>query len=214
MLCNINQITMSSALGYFYTASEECLPGGPNFSYTFYITVAGIIGSVVDFLAVIFYQNFLSSWRFRPVLIFTILVGALAPVVDLIIVLRWNVAIGIPDRWFFLLGSAIFEAPMIMLQNIPFSAIYAKIAPPGLESAVFSYSVGVAFFCSITSGLIASGVIQWSGMKTIGDSADESCDFEALPYLVVIFQICIPMIIGIPATFLIPVSSIRLTCTS
>ena len=37
-------------------------------------------------------------------------------------------------------------------------------------------------------------------MKTVG----EDCDFEDLPYLIVIFQILVPMVIGIPAVFFIP----------
>ncbi len=37
-------------------------------------------------------------------------------------------------------------------------------------------------------------------MKTVG----ENCNFEALPYLIVIFQICVPLAVGIPAIFLIP----------
>ena len=90
---------------------------GPNFSYTYYITVTGIVGSVVNFVAVILYQNFLSSWRFRPVLIFTIVIGSLASIIDLIIIMRWNIAIGIPDKVFFLLGSAIFENLVIILQS-------------------------------------------------------------------------------------------------
>ena len=86
------------------------------------------------------YQNFLSGWRFRHALIFTIVIGALAPMVDLAIVMRWNVKIGIPDKVFFLLGNAIFENLVTILQSIPFSSIYAKISPPGMESAVFAYT--------------------------------------------------------------------------
>ncbi len=112
------------------------------------------------------------------------------------------------------------------------SSIYAKIAPPGMESAVFgeltlsisrgknigsfddtrelpndiqsflhtAYTVGIANFCGMVSNLLGSGVIRWSGMKTVGDN----CDFEALPYLIVIFQIIVPLAVGIPAIFLIP----------
>lgn len=60
--------------------------------------------------------------------------------VDLAIVMRWNVKIGIPDKVFFLLGNAIFENLVSILQSIPFSSIYAKISPPGMESAVFAYT--------------------------------------------------------------------------
>ena len=84
--------------------------------------------------------------------------------------------------------------------RFPYSA---KIAPPGMESAVFAYTVGIANFCGMVSSLLGSGVIQWSGMVTIKTDTQD-CDFEALPYLIVIFQIFVPMLVGIPAIFLIP----------
>lgn len=148
----------------------------------------------------ILYQTFLSTWRFRPALIFTIVVGGLAPVIDLIIVMRWNIAIGISDKLFFLLGNAIFENLVLILQSIPMSAIYAKIAPPGMESAVFAYIVGIANFCNMLSGLLGSGIIKWSNMKTVG----EDCNFDNLANIIVLFKILLPMLVGIPATFLIP----------
>eukprot|EP00578_Thalassiosira_sp_NH16_P016705 CAMPEP_0181114502 /NCGR_PEP_ID=MMETSP1071-20121207/20926_1 /TAXON_ID=35127 /ORGANISM="Thalassiosira sp., Strain NH16" /LENGTH=648 /DNA_ID=CAMNT_0023198633 /DNA_START=175 /DNA_END=2118 /DNA_ORIENTATION=- len=197
VLGSVSSISIGSALGYYYTASKECVPDGPNFDYTYYITVTGVVGSVVNFLAVILYQNFLSSWRFR---LFTIVIGSVASIIDLIIIMRWNIAIGIPDKVFFLLGNAIFENLVTILQSIPMSSVYAKISPPGMESSVFAYTVGIANFCGMVSTLIGSGVIQWSGMKTVG----EDCDFEDLPYLIVIFQILVPMVIGIPAVFSIP----------
>jgi hypothetical protein len=37
-LINLSSPTIGSALSYyFYTASEQCLPDGPHFSYTYYI---------------------------------------------------------------------------------------------------------------------------------------------------------------------------------
>jgi len=48
--------------------------------------------------------------------------------------------------------------------------------------------------------LIGAGIIRWSGMVTVG----ENCKFDALPSLILITKILIPIIIGIPATFLIP----------
>lgn len=194
------RISIGSALSYWYTASEQCNPGGPHFSYTYYITVTGIIGSVVNFVAVLLYQNFLSGWRFRPVLIFTLVIGCAASIIDLTIIMRWNIAIGIPDKVYFLFGNAIIENLVIVLNSIPMSAIYAKIAPPGMESAVFAFTVGIANFCNMVSQLLGSGVISWSGMTTVGDD----CNWEQLPYLIVIFQILIPLLVGVPAVFLIP----------
>ena len=91
----------------------------------------------MNFFAVILYQNYLSSWRFRPALIFTVIIGSLASIIDVIIIKRYNIAIGIPDKIFFLFGNAVFENLIVILNAIPMSAIYAKISPPGMESAVF-----------------------------------------------------------------------------
>jgi hypothetical protein len=140
--------------------------------------------------------------------------------------MRWNVKIGIPDKVFFLLGSATFANLVGILQSIPFSSIFAKISPPGMESAVFAYTgklalmlssffcfhssishlyitlskVGIANFCGMVSNLLGSGVIKWSGMTTVG----EDCNFDSLPSLIVIYAILIPTVVGIPAIFLIP----------
>lgn len=200
VLTQLSSISIGSALGYYYTASEACVPDGPNFDYTYYITVTGIVGSLMNLFSVVLYQRVFSGWRFRPAIILTLVVGGLASMVDLIIIMRWNIDIGIPDKIFFMFGNTIFGSIIGTLQSIPFSAIYAKICPPGMESAVFAYTVGISNFCGIVTSLIGSGVIHWSGMKTVG----EDCNFEALPFLVVIFQILFPIIIGIPAMFLIP----------
>mmetsp|Transcript_29273 Transcript_29273/g.62230 ORF Transcript_29273/g.62230 Transcript_29273/m.62230 type:complete len:632 (+) Transcript_29273:152-2047(+) len=197
---SLDWISMGSAIGYYYTASEECVPGGPNFDYTYYITITGIVGSVVNFLGVIIYQNTLSKWTFRTVLIFATVFGCLASIIDVIIIMRWNIAIGIPDKVFFLLGNAVVENLLGVMWGVASSAMFAKIAPPGMESAVFAYTVGISNYCNMVSSLLGSGIIQWSGMKTIGDD----CNFEALPYLIVICQILVPMLVGIPSCFLIP----------
>lgn len=69
-----------------------------------------------------------------------------------------------------------------------------------MESAVFAYAVGISNFCGVVSTLLASGIVKWSGMKTIGND----CNFEALPYLIALCQMIIPMCIGLPAIYLIP----------
>ncbi len=91
----------------------------------------------MNLFSVVLYQRVFSGWRFRPAIILTLVIGGLASMVDLIIIMRWNIDMGIPDKIFFLLGNTIFGSIIVTLQSIPFSAIYAKICPPGMESAVF-----------------------------------------------------------------------------
>ena len=63
-----------------------------------------------------------------------------------------------------------------------------------------AYSVGIGTFCFMVSNLLGSGIIAWSGMKTVG----EECNFDNLPSLILVFQILVPIIVGIPATVFIP----------
>ena len=200
MLIKISHIKLGSVLGYFYTADEQCLPDGPHFSYTYYITVAGIVGSIVNLVAVMLYQSYLSSCRFRPALMCTILAGAIAPVMDIILIKRWNLALGISDKVFFILGSAIFEHFVNIVVALPMMVIFGKLAPPNMESAVFSYAVGIATFCFMMSQLWGSAIIRCSSMKTVGTN----CNFDELPAIIGVCQILLPIIVGLPATLLIP----------
>mmetsp|Transcript_31921 Transcript_31921/g.48147 ORF Transcript_31921/g.48147 Transcript_31921/m.48147 type:complete len:127 (-) Transcript_31921:1062-1442(-) len=69
-----------------------------------------------------------------------------------------------------------------------------------MESAVFSYAVGIATFCFMMSQLWGSAIIKWSSMKTVGTD----CNFDELPAIIGVCQILLPIIVGIPATLLIP----------
>ena len=60
--------------------------------------------------------------------------------------------------------------------------------------------MGISNFCVVLTYLIGSGATQLSGMKTMG----EDCNFDALPLLCVVTQIIVPIIIGVPAMFLVP----------
>ena len=113
-------------MGYYYTATSTCVPGGPNFDYTFFITISGVVGSVMSFLSVLLYQRFLSTWRFRSAIILTLVISSFASIVDVILVLRWNLVIGVPDKVFFMFGNAIVGSIVITLQGIPYSALYGE----------------------------------------------------------------------------------------
>jgi hypothetical protein len=67
-----------------------------------------------------------------------------------------------------------------------------------MESAVFAYNVGIANFLSIVESLLGAAIVHWSGMTTVEDH----CDFQALPKLIVVLQIIIPLVVGIPAVLL------------
>lgn len=204
-ISSIARPSISGALDYFYTADEACVAGGPHFSFKYYLTYTGLVGTAVSFAAVWLYQAWLSKWRFRSVLIFTtILVGA-GGLIDLILVMRWNVAVGVNDHVAYIAGEAVLENVIAMLYWIPSSAILSKVVPKGMESSSYAFLAGLSNFSGMFSELIGVIIYSAAGIKTTTTtSLGDTCDFSSLWWLVVVFHISLPILIGVPASLLIP----------
>jgi MFS family permease len=48
ILTQVSRVSVGSALDYFFTANEKCLPGGPHFNYTFYVSFSRFIKKKKD----------------------------------------------------------------------------------------------------------------------------------------------------------------------
>ena len=225
ILTRASSPSLRSALQYFYTASPDCLPDGPHFSYTYYLTYNGIIGELFMLTAILVYQAYLSHWSYRSVLFFTLILSCGSRFVDVALVLRWNITVlGIPDALFFVLGSSMFESLTSMLHLMPFGAIVGKLCPRGTETATFAFIAGVSSFSTTLGSLLGSAMMDAVGLKTTlrpintthttrtntttassssGSSNDEPlqqhCDFTSLPLLIVGLAIILPIVVGVPA---------------
>ena len=203
VLTSLSKINVSTALDFFFTASPRCLPNGPHFTFKYYITFTGILGTIVSFISVFLYQIFFSRWKFRNVLLFTTLLTCLSGVFDLVLVKRWNLLVGIPDKHFYIFGEPILENALQMLYWIPSSSIIAKVCPPGLEAATYAFLAGVSNFARTVSSLSGALAIDWLKLKM--SESEEVCNWSNLWLLVLVGHILIPLVIGIlAALFLIP----------
>ena len=138
---------------YYYITLCVCF-SGPNFDYTYYITVTGIVGSLMNLFSVVLYQRVFSGWRFRPAIILTLVVGGLASMVDLIIIMRWNIDIGIPDKIFFMFGilflpkgTQSLEVLLVRFNPYLFRPSTQRFAPPAWNRL---YLVSIIFICPST----------------------------------------------------------------
>ena len=110
----------SGASDYWMTADEDCVPGGPHFSYTYYSTFTSVVGSIFSIVGVALFQRILSDWDFRPVFWVTTMIRVVASLVDVVLVKRWNVTVlGISDHMFYLLGDAIVYQVVYTLDFMP-----------------------------------------------------------------------------------------------
>lgn len=197
---------IGSELDYFYTATPECLPNGPHFSYDYYISYTGIVGTALGLLGTFVYYFLLSKHRFRPVLLVTTVLVCLAGLSDLFIVLRWNILFGIPDKLAYMTGEAVLEPLLGTLNWIPVSALIVLAAPKGKESSCFAFLAGLSNFARMISELSGSIIIHFTSnlISTESGGGGANCDFSALWWLVLLCHISFPLVIGALATWLIP----------
>lgn len=201
VLTQISRVSFSSALDFFFTADEVCLPGGPAFSYEFYITTTGIARGVASVLTVLAYQLLFSNWKYRNVLLFTTILSGIGGIFDFIIVKRWNLAWGIPDQIFFLIGDDIIHSCVDILNWIPSSSIIGKVCPKNMESSTYSFIAGISNFGSMVAVISGALMTEWFGIVAIGGT---KCHWEALPWLILGGHIVFMLCVSVPACFLIP----------
>lgn len=199
VLTTVAQPSMSTALDYYYTANATCVPDGPHFTYSYFISYTGIVGTLLSLVGVIIYQLALSRLRFRPVLLITTILAGLAGLSDLSMVLRLNLRLGIPDSVAYMLGEAIVEPLLSMLSWIPVSALISMAAEPGREACCFAFLAGISNFARMQSKLAGAVLFEAAGLSDNG-----GCNFEPLWWMVLLFHVVFPLAIGIPAVWIVP----------
>lgn len=194
---------IGSELDYFYTATPECLPDGPHFSYAYYISYSGIVGTALALTATLVYHFFLSKLRFRPVLLITTILVCLAGLSDLFIVSRLNIRLGIPDKVAYMVGEAVLEPLLGTLNWIPVSALIALSAPKGMEASCFAFLAGLSNFARMMSELSGSIIIRFTS-TLVEEGGAQNCNFDSLWWLILLCHVSFPLVIGVLATWLIP----------
>ncbi|OMO73929.1 Biopterin transport-related protein BT1 [Corchorus olitorius] len=134
---------------YWYTNAKE----GPSFSQE----VVGSIfsfGAVGSLLGVLLYQNLLKNHPFRDMLFWAQLLYGLSGLLDLVLVLRINLKLGMPDYLFVVIDETITR--MIgRIKWMPFLVLSSKLCPPGIEGTFFAILMSIDHI-----GLLSSA---WSG---------------------------------------------------
>lgn len=203
-LNNAFYISLSGALDYFFTADETCVPGGPQFSMTYYITYANVVASFAAIGGIVFFQKYLSHSKFQFAFLFAGFVRIAASLFDYVIVKRYNLLIGLSDRAFFLIGDATIYQAVLMLELMPAVVLTSKVCPPGMEASIYALLASYQNLGQYIAGAVGVALIDWCGIQTTAP-----CNFEGLPMALIIAHIGMPLL-SFPLVFwLIP--DIRMT---
>ena len=100
------------------------------------------IATIGSLLGVLVYQKILKDYSFRSLLFWAQLLYGISGMLDLIMVLRLNVKLGIPDYLFAILD----ESSMHVINKIkwmPMLVLSAKICPSGIEGTFFALIMSI-----------------------------------------------------------------------
>ena len=199
-------LQLPGALDSFYMAPAACLPDGPHFSYTFYTTVGSIIGNVGGLLGVALFTYVFSKMSYRVTMVFATVVQIIASIFDLIIVKRWNVAIGIPDHAMYIMGDQITYQVTYYLGYMPIVLLLSRLLPRGSECMVMAVMSSLGNFGSALSNSVGALVIEL-GWPVVADTVNNVCDFTNVPYLILVGHFACPLLI-FPLTLMLPAAKI------
>ena len=113
---------------------------------------------------------------------------------DIVITMRWNTRIGIPDKWMYMLGDNIVSPIISMQAFLPMVLITSKLCSRGMESTMYALLAGFQNFGVSVSRSAGAFVIH---AANIGN-----CDFSNLPTAIAVCNMAMPLLC-IPAAFIL-----------
>lgn len=144
-------LSLSISEGMFYWVTDA--PGGPMFTKQMFGYIMAI-GSVGSLLAAVLYQYGLKDYPFRDILFWAQFLSCLSGMLDLALVLRWNLKLGVPDFIFVVVDASVSQ--MIgRLKWMPLLVLSSKLCPAGIEGTFFALLMSID-----NAGLLTS---SWLG---------------------------------------------------
>ncbi len=134
------------AMMYFYMNELH-------FDYEF-IGRVNLVSSAAMMVGILLYYRWLCKYSFKPLITFSTIVATVFNLLQLLQILRVNVALGIPDTYL-ALSLDLLTNSLAELQLMPVLVLACKLCPKKLEAAIYESILGIksiAYFMSYRIG--------------------------------------------------------------
>ncbi|XP_022153452.1 probable folate-biopterin transporter 3 [Momordica charantia] len=145
-------LNVHEGMFYWYTEAKE----GPSFSQEIVGSILSI-GAFGSLFGVVLYQNLLKDYPYRDLLFWTQLLYGASGMLDLMLVLRINVKIGIPD-YFFIVFDEVISQLIGRIKWMPLIVLSSKLCPAGIEGTFFAMLMSIDHV-GMLSSVCAGGVL-------------------------------------------------------
>ncbi|POM80278.1 Folate-Biopterin transporter (FBT) Family [Phytophthora palmivora] len=109
------------------------------------------------------YNMFFTNVSFRKIFLGAQLCLALVSLVDIVLVTRTNLKLGIPDKAF-VLGDHIVADVIGRLKTMPIMVLCAKLCPRGIEGTLFALLMSISNISYSVSEFWGAFVCDWMGI--------------------------------------------------
>jgi len=198
------------ALDIYYQAPHTCVPDGPDFSNSYYITLNGVVGGFAGCCGVMIFQAVMGTWDIRSCFWVTTVVRATTGLIDVGLIQGWWRAIGIPDGVSFMLGKGALYQVCYMLDFMPGVIMTSKLCPKGCEAMVYALLAGFQNFGQNVSQSLAVVILPLLNVRlTKAPTPADPCNIDLLWLAVLIGETLLPLV-TVPLTFwLLPDGKLR-----
>ncbi|KAL3819097.1 hypothetical protein ACJIZ3_005002 [Penstemon smallii] len=130
-------LNISEGMFYWFTDSKA----GPSFSKETigYIMAIGSVGSLIG---TILYQYKLKNYSFRDLLFWAQVLSCLSGMLDLVLVLRLNLKLNIPDHLFVVIDTSVIQM-VARFKWMPLLVLSSKLCPAGIEGTFFALLMSI-----------------------------------------------------------------------
>jgi len=140
---------------YFYTDTLH-------FSSSFMGTI-NVVGAVFSLGGVLLFGKFLSTMPYRPILIWSTVISTLFGLSQLLLVFRWNRAMGIPDG-FFCLGESAILSVLGWINTMPILVLAARLCPEGMEATMYALIMSINNLGGVLGAQFGAGITWGLGI--------------------------------------------------
>lgn len=179
--------TAGAAMFFFMTDSLKFTPE--------FLGRLQLFQGLAELLGVVVYNRFLKAVPLRKVLGWTLVLGTVSGMTQLILVTGVNRRLGMSDK-LFALGDSVFIQALHRIALMPVFVLSARICPEGVEATLFATLMSIGNASMSTSAALGSGLTAALGVK--------SGKLGNLPLLVTICTLsrlfALPMLGMLPST--------------
>ncbi|CAI5734044.1 unnamed protein product [Hyaloperonospora brassicae] len=142
----------------FFYFSTEVLKFTPEF-----LGIVTAFGFLFLGVGTMLYNACFKDMSFRRIFLIAQISLAVVSLLDVVLVTRYNLEMGIPDKAF-VLGDAVVADVISRLKTMPVMVLSAKLCPKGIEGTLFALLMSIGNFSRCVSEFLGALVCTWMGI--------------------------------------------------